>query len=137
MQDQIRLQSQEEDVWLCFSPIKKHRQDFLIEKATELGVSRLVPLEMDHTNLGAFNQEKTFRQSIEAAEQSERLSVPIVEGLSKLIVWLKDWPKGRLLYVALERDEKDTGLVHVLDRKQEAAFLVGPEGGFSEITDCP
>ncbi|MFN7662385.1 MAG: 16S rRNA (uracil(1498)-N(3))-methyltransferase [Alphaproteobacteria bacterium] len=127
----IRPQSKAPTVWLAFSPLKKHRQDFLIEKTTELGVGTLVPLEMRYTNLLSFNTEKVTKQAIEAAEQCERLTIPDVKSLGGLVAWLKGWPTGRILYVALERQPEDT-LEKILEHDKKAAFLVGPEGGFSE-----
>lgn len=127
----IRPQSKAPTVWLGFSPLKKHRQDFLIEKTTELGVGALMPLEMRYTNLLSFNTKKVTKQVIEAAEQCERLTIPDVETLGGLATWLKGWPTGRILYVALERQAEET-LEKMFEKDKEAAFLVGPEGGFSE-----
>lgn len=127
-----RSQGSQHPLGLAFSPLKKHRQDFLIEKATELGVTHLMPVDMRYTNLLSFNQAKVLKQCIEAAEQCERLLVPEVEPLIKLALWLNSWAGDRSLYVALERASAEPSLVDVLEENKEAAFLVGPEGGFSE-----
>ena len=126
----VRPQGETPTVWLGFSPLKKHRQDFLVEKASELGVTHLVPLEMRYTNLLSFNREKVLKQVIEASEQCERLSVPEILPLRKLATFLEEWPKERILYVALER-KTEGNLKAVLEKDKEAGFLVGPEGGFS------
>ena len=68
--------AQEPDLWLCFAPIKRTRLDTLIEKATELGVSRFVPVFTRHTAMERVNAERLRAIAIEAAEQCERLSVP-------------------------------------------------------------
>lgn len=129
---QVKVQNFLPSVSLAFSPLKKHRQDFLIEKATELGVTHLIPLEMGHTNLLSFNHEKVRLQCREASEQCERLSVPEVEKLTPFGGWLKLWPIEKPLYVALERLDTPVSFMDVLNHPKDVAFLVGPEGGFSE-----
>lgn len=130
--EQLKPQNVMISIWLGFSPLKKHRQDFLIEKSTELGVTQLVPVRMQYTNLHSFNKEKVVKQCVEAAEQSERLSVPMVADLINLERWLAQWPKDRLLYVALERETHPSQLIDVIEENKKVGFLVGPEGGFSE-----
>lgn len=129
--EEVKPQEQRPSLWLGFSPLKKHRQDFLIEKATELGVTRLIPIEMRYTNLLSFNEQKVEKQAIEAAEQCERGDVPEVSSCTKLKTLLDAWPRERVLYVALER-RGNGNLGEMLEREKEAGFLVGPEGGFSE-----
>jgi 16S rRNA (uracil1498-N3)-methyltransferase len=130
--EQLKPQHEMVSIWLGFSLLKKHRQDFLIEKATELGVTQFIPVEMERTNLHSFNKEKVSKQGIEAAEQSERLSIPTVEDLVNLEKWLVHWPKDRLLYVALERAPHLSQLINTIEKDEKVGFLVGPEGGFSE-----
>jgi len=98
------------DLWLLFAPIKKTRTDFIVEKATEMGVSRIFPVNTDYTNSDRIKQSRLQSHSIEAAEQCGGTYVPPVDELSKLTSILKDWPK-------------------VGDKW---AILIGPEGGFSK-----
>lgn len=130
-EEKIRDQPESSSLWLVFSPLKKHRQDLLVEKATELGVTHLVPGTLRYTNMTSFNEDKVRAQTIEAAEQCERLSVPEIRPLIKLEAILKEWPTGRVLYVALERSSPKRLLKEVLDPQKDAGFLIGPEGGFA------
>ncbi|MBO6518675.1 MAG: 16S rRNA (uracil(1498)-N(3))-methyltransferase [Rhodospirillales bacterium] len=126
-----REQDAEPDVWLAFAPLKKDRTDFLIEKATELGVRRLLPVTTQHTQSARLRTDRLHATAIEAAEQSRRLSVPAIAEPASLDRVLADWPAGRrLVYL----DETGTGapLAAVLAEGHDAlGFLIGPEGGFS------
>jgi 16S rRNA (uracil1498-N3)-methyltransferase len=114
-----------------FAPLKKDPLAFLVEKATELGVSALYPVVTEYAETKAFSVSKAETYAIEAAEQCERLTVPPIHPLQPLADVLKAWPEGRVLYVCVERKEAPV-LLKALDPSKEAAFLVGPEGGFSE-----
>ncbi len=131
--EKIREQQQETDLWLCFAPIKRTRIDFLVEKATELGVSRLQPVLTQHTNSGRVNLHRMTARCIEAAEQSERLTVPQVIELVELAQLLKSWPEDRCLLFCDER-QGAASLVDVaaLAEDQKFALLIGPEGGFDD-----
>jgi 16S rRNA (uracil1498-N3)-methyltransferase len=133
LKEQLQPQSPEPDLWLCFAPIKRTRIDFLVEKATELGVSRLQPVVTRNTNSARVNLHRMTARVIEAAEQCERLSVPEIMDAKSLLEMLENWPDDRPLLFCDER-EGAKGLVEVAaSRNGEAyAFLIGPEGGFSE-----
>mgnify|MGYP003344777899 CR=1 FL=1 len=73
-----REQTAEPDLWLCFAPIKRARIDLIAEKATELGVAVLQPVLTQHTAVERVNVERLQAHAIEAAEQTERLTVPQV-----------------------------------------------------------
>ena len=122
-----RLQSEEKksDVWLCFAPVKKDKMDFIIQKATELGVDVLQPVITRRTVAGHINTTKMQLQAIEASEQCERLTVPEIKEAVSLDLLLDKWEKGRTLYYLNERGEGDN-----LVKKEKVAYLVGPEGGF-------
>ncbi len=124
-----RLQSEESlaDVWLCFSVIKKDNMEFIIQKATELGVAVLQPVITRRTVVGHINTQKMRLQAIEAAEQSERLTVPKINEAVSLDKMLDNWDKSRTLYFLDERTAGDA-----LKLKEKVAYLVGPEGGFDE-----
>lgn len=127
---QIKQQKSESDLWLLYSPLKPKRQEFLIEKATELGVSCLWPIHCERTSLPKVNLEKIQAHVIEAAEQCERLTLPEVKPLTPLSKVLKEWPSTRTLIFG---DETLTSpSIATLSPKESYAFFVGPEGGFSE-----
>lgn len=122
-------------IHLLFSPIKKNRMDFLIEKAVELGATDLHPVLMDHTDIGKINQDRMVAQVIEAAEQCERLSIPELHSVKKFSSILAGkWHFTETVYVCLERTEDIAPLSvqAAQSSKNDAALCIGPEGGFSE-----
>lgn len=130
--ERTRPQAPEPDLWLAFAPLKKARTDFVVEKAAELGVSRVVPVFTERTDAGRVNVERLAATAKEAAEQCERLTVPEVAEAVPLARLLQGWPAARRLYVLSERD--DTALAPASAFRGHdgpAALLVGPEGGFS------
>lgn len=130
--EQIRPQPEDrEPVHLLFSPIKKQRMDFLIEKAVELGVTDLHPLLMRRTEMRKINQERTRAQIIEAAEQSERLDLPKLHAMTKLESLFTTFPDHIQIYACTEREDAPA-LETALPRNGTVAFLIGPEGGFDE-----
>ena len=84
----------EPDLWLVFAPIKRTRLDWLVEKATELGVSALLPVWTVRTQVERVNLERLRAHAIEAAEQSERVSVPEIRAPEPLDRLLASWPAG-------------------------------------------
>jgi 16S rRNA (uracil1498-N3)-methyltransferase len=123
----------ETDLWLLFAPIKRGRIDWLVEKATELGVSVLMPVWTAHTQVERLNIERLRTHAIEAAEQSERLSVPELRPPEALARVIASWPSERRLIIC---DESGRGepigdaAAHLTCRP--AALLIGPEGGFDD-----
>lgn len=141
VEDLLQAQKAEPDLWLCFAPIKRARLDFLAEKATELGVARLLPVMTQRTIVTRVKGERLAANAREAAEQCERLTVPQVEEPRPLAELLADWPEGRRLLVCAEAGAARP-LAEVLLRAVgnppgggslgSWAFLTGPEGGFSQ-----
>jgi len=132
--EQIRPPQSEPGAWLAFAPVKKTRTDFIVEKATELGVEKLLPVFTKFTATTRVNVERMGAIAIEAAEQCQRLSVPEIAQPCTLEELIADWPGTRKLFVA---DEKGGGvmLAQALSNDIEVSehgFLVGPEGGFSD-----
>lgn len=129
---QSKVFNQAPDLWLLFAPVKKDKTDFIIEKATELGVRRIVPTITERTIVEKVRSERYNAQAIEAAEQCRRLDVPAIAvaiGLSDL---LSGWNPERTLFFM---DETGRGLPAIPafnNTGTPAAILVGPEGGFSE-----
>lgn len=124
----------EADLWLLFAPLKRSRLDWLVEKATELGATALVPVWTERTQPERLNRERLANLAIAAAEQSERLSVPEVREPEPLDRVLAAWPAGRRLVVC---DESGAGrpiaaALAELSPEAPAAVLIGPEGGFTD-----
>jgi 16S rRNA (uracil1498-N3)-methyltransferase len=123
----------EPDLWLMFAPIKRTRLDWLVEKATELGVAALLPVWTARTQVERVNLERLRAHAIEAAEQCERLSVPELRAPEQLDRLLAVWPGERQLVVC---DESGAGepISETAAKLPPGpvAFLVGPEGGFDE-----
>ena len=133
VEGQLRPPETEPDLWLLFAPIKRARLDWLVEKATELGISALMPVWTARTQSERLNLERLRAHAVEAAEQSERLSVPELCAPETLGRVLGAWPHERPLIVC---DESGAGepIGEVATRLARApvAFLVGPEGGFDQ-----
>lgn len=130
---QRRPQQGEPDLWLLFAPIKRGRIDFIAEKASELGVSRLWPVFTRRTDPNRVNTDRLRANAIEAAEQCERLTVPELSEPVPLDKALAGWPEGRTLYLCAEAGHVRSIAEAVRAQPRgPAAFLVGPEGGFQQ-----
>jgi 16S rRNA (uracil1498-N3)-methyltransferase len=129
----IRSPAPEPDLWLLFAPIKRTRLEWLVEKATELGASALLPVWTARTQAERLNLERLRAHAIEAAEQSERLSVPELRSPEALARVLADWPSERRLIFCDESGEGEP-IVDAVPRLPPGpiALLVGPEGGFDQ-----
>ena len=123
---QTRPQQAERALVLMFALLKRDTTDLVVQKATELGVSALRPVITERTNAARTNEERLRAIAIEAAEQCERLTVPVIHpptGLAEALeVWPGDWP----LFCAMER--ADVAPLRAV--AGAAGLLVGPEGGF-------
>ncbi len=133
---QLRPQTPEPDLWLAFAPLKKTNTDFVIEKATELGVSRLIPVFTERTNTTRVKSERLKAIAMEAAEQCDRLSVPEVMEPVEFREFLDGWPDGRTLMVPDETGGGQSlrGALEVSSHDEYITphgFLIGPEGGFA------
>ena len=131
---QLRAVAPEPDLWLLFAPIRRTRLDWLIEKATELGVAALLPVGTARTQPERLNRDRLRALAVAAAEQSERLSVPRVAALEPLDRVLAAWPAGRHL-VLCDESGAGTPIAEALAGfapDKPAALLVGPEGGFTD-----
>ena len=137
---QRRPPAAESDLWLLFAPIKFGRIDFLAQKATELGATRLMPVFTRRTAVERVNAERLRANAVEAAEQCERLGVPAVDEATTLERAIGAWPRERRLYVCAERRGAEPAAVafarHAAGTPAgtsagaPAGILVGPEGGF-------
>lgn len=117
------------DLWLCVAPIKRGRIDWVAEKASELGVARLVPVQTRRAVVDRLNNDRLRAHMIEAAEQCERTALPELAAMVPLDMLLRGWPAGRALFFADE--EGGAPMVEaVRAHPGPAAILIGPEGGF-------
>lgn len=119
-------------LWLAFSPLKHEAMGFLIEKATELGVTHLQPLITDRCNNHRLNLERLQKNAIEAAQQCERHDIPLVLEPITFGKFLSDLPPI-LWFAALERKQSES-IKQALEKenhKMPWGFIIGPEGGFS------
>lgn len=133
----LRPQNAESGPWLAFAPVKKTQTGFIVEKATELGVSRLCPVFTSRTNSARVNPDRMRARAIEASEQCGRLTVPEIAAPETLQRFTDEWPAERRLLVL---DESGAGqpIAKVLENlhhvsgglSPECGFLSGPEGGF-------
>ena len=136
----------ETDVWLIFAPIKLFRMNITIQKATELGISRFIPCITQNTNQPKINIRNLKMNIIEASEQSERLSLPLIDSPTKLETLVENFPKDRCLIFCNENHENLPMIYEALSNKitqyKKWAVIIGPEGGFSDeeiekITSLP
>lgn len=119
----------EAEISLCFAPIKQSRLDWLVEKATELGAGRLVPVITRRTQVPRINRDRLRAIAIEAAEQCERLTVPDIEPVIPLEKFIAAWPAGCPLVTCIER--QDAPLLRTAVPPPPFGILIGPEGGFA------
>ncbi len=132
----IKEIEQETDLWLIFAPIKSFRMNITIQKATELGVSRFVPCITQNTNQPKINIRNLKLNIIEASEQSERLSIPIIDQPIKIDNLIEYFPKDRCLIFCNEKHVSlpsiHEAILSKIEQFNKWAVLIGPEGGFSE-----
>lgn len=127
---QIRPQLDPPDLWLLFAPIKKARTDFIVEKATELGASRIIPIQTEFTNSERIRQDRLQAHAVEAAEQCGGTFVPEVAAMEPLSGILQSWDANRCILWADESRLGPADTLSLLERGKWAV-LIGPEGGFS------
>ncbi|CAN0556981.1 unnamed protein product, partial [Laminaria digitata] len=123
------------DLWLCTAPIKKDRFNWIVEKATELGVAKIMPVQTERTQGQGLKPEKLRAHMIEAAEQCERTALPSLDPLTRLTTLLDQWPADRHLFFADERIHatgEGSFRKALVAHAGPAAILIGPEGGFSD-----
>lgn len=130
--EQTRPQQNPPDLWLLFAPIKKARTDFIVEKATEMGAARILPVQTAFTNSERIRRDRLQAHAVEAAEQCGGTFVPEVADLSRLDRLLSDWPKDRHLMFCDETLAAEGPGFGLPDTPGPWAILIGPEGGFSE-----
>ena len=123
--------SNEKNIWLAFSPIKKVPQDLMIQKTTELGIQKFIPLLCERSVVREINIKRTEKIITEACEQSNRITVPKIQELQMLDEFIKNFPDdGKIVFCDINSQSKD--LYNKLSKKNPICILIGPEGDFSE-----
>lgn len=125
----LRPQEAEPDIWLGFALLKRDATDLVVRQATELGVAAIWPVLTARTNVQRVNLDRLHAIAIEAAEQSERLTVPAIHAPRPLAALLDAWPVARPLIVAAERIQAPA----IAACPGPVALLIGPEGGFTPV----
>ena len=126
---QLRKKESSKELWLAFSPIKSNYQNFMIQKATELGVTKFLPIIFDRTVVRKINNERLEKIVIEASEQSNRLNVPEIEKAQDLKNFLNSNSMD-LIFTDLNSDNKKIEKSKLTDKP--ICIIIGPEGDFSE-----
>ena len=125
---QLRQKENFKELWLAFSPIKSNYFNFMIQKATELGVTKFLPIIFDRTIVRKINKERLEKVIIEAAEQSNRINVPVIEQPQTLKNFLKN--DMDLIFTDLNASNKKIDLKMITSNP--TCVIIGPEGDFSE-----
>jgi 16S rRNA (uracil1498-N3)-methyltransferase len=126
---QLRQKESSKEIWLAFSPIKSNYFNFMIQKATELGVTKFLPIIFDRTIVRKINKERLEKVIIEASEQSNRINVPSIEKPRSLKELLDD-EKVDLIFTDLNSQNKKLNLDNLTTNP--VCVIIGPEGDFSE-----
>ena len=127
---QLRQKENIIELWLAFSPIKLNYQNFMIQKATELGVTKFSPIIFDRTVVRKVNKERLERIAIEASEQSNRINVPSIESPQNLDNFLK---KNPMNIIFTDLNSKNYKVDKSKFNNKPVCIIIGPEGDFSEV----
>ena len=127
---QLRQKETTKELWLAFSPIKSNYFNFMIQKATELGVTKFLPIVFDRTIVRKINKERLEKVIIEAAEQSNRINVPSIEEPQSLNSFLGN-SKMDLIFTDLNTSNTKIDLNQLTSNP--TCVIIGPEGDFSEV----
>ena len=127
---QLRQKENTKDLWLAFSPIKSNYQNFMIQKATELGVTKFLPIIFERTIVRSINVERLKKIAVEASEQSNRINIPSVEQTQNLESFLNS-NLVDLIFTDLNSNNKKIDKSKLTNKP--ICIIVGPEGDFSEL----
>ena len=129
--EKLRHKDITKEIWLAFSPIKSNYFNFMIQKATELGVTRFIPIIFDRTIVRKINKERLEKIIIEATEQSNRINIPILEKPQNLKKFLSNnLKKIDLVFTDLNTTKKKLEIN--MEANKPLCAIVGPEGDFTE-----
>ena len=123
----LRSANNEKEIWLAFAPIKLNYLNLMIQKATEIGVTRFIPILTERTIVRKLNEKRIDKIIIEASEQSNRLKIPSLDKLTKLDIFLRSNHNTNIIFGDLNTNNKKIDLKN----KEPICVLIGPEGDFS------
>ena len=126
---QLRKKESSKQLWLAFSPIRSNYQNFMIQKATELGVTKFLPIIFDRSVVRKINNKRLEKIVIEASEQSNRLNIPVIEDVQDLKTFLKV-NSMHLIFTDLNSENDKVDKSKLTDKP--ICIIIGPEGDFSE-----
>ena len=127
VEKKLRSADNPREIWLAFTPIKLNYLNLMIQKATELGVTRFIPLLSDRTVVRKINEKRVKKIIVEASEQCNRLNLPILDKLKKLEEFLKENTDTTIFFGDLNSDNKKIDI----QSDEPICVLIGPEGDFS------
>ena len=128
--EKLRQQKDAKEIWLAFSPIKSNYFNFMIQKATELGVTKFIPIIFDRTIVRKLNNQRIEKIIIEATEQSNRINLPILEKPQNLKNFLSyNSNKIELIFADLNTSKKKLNIDKISNKP--LCVIIGPEGDFS------
>ena len=125
---QLRQKENKREIWLAFSPIKSNYFNFMIQKATELGVTKFLPIIFERTIVRKINKGRLEKVIIEATEQSNRINIPIIEEPQKL----KSFLSNDMDLIFTDLNTSNTKIDSKKLTTKPTCVIVGPEGDFSE-----
>ena len=123
----LRSNTDEKEIWLAFAPIKLNYLNLMIQKATELGVTKFIPILTERTIVRKINQNRINKIIVEASEQSNRLKVPKLEEIVKLENFLKSNQKTNIIFGDLNTKNSNLSIKGI----EPLCVLIGPEGDFT------
>jgi 16S rRNA (uracil1498-N3)-methyltransferase len=131
--EKLRDKKNEQNIWLAFTPIKQNSLNFTIQKTTELGVQKFIPIISERTEVKDINIDRIKKIIIESAEQSNRISVPEITKLVTLKNFISNFPqKGCLIFCDINCDKNNLRNILLQKYLGPICILIGPEGDFSE-----
>ena len=129
---QLRQKENENELWLAFSPIKSNYFNFMIQKATELGITKFLPVIFDRSIVRKINKTRLDKIIIEATEQSNRIKIPFLEKPKSLKKFLSD-NKNKINLVFADLNSRNNKLDIKNLSKKPTCLIIGPDGDFSEL----
>tara|TARA_B100000530_G_scaffold17248_1_gene11563 strand:+ start:559 stop:1257 length:699 start_codon:yes stop_codon:yes gene_type:complete len=127
IQKKFRSAENDKEIWLAFTPIKLNYLNLMIQKATELGITRFIPILTERTVVRKLNEKRIHKIIAEASEQSNRLNIPKLDKIIKLENFLKSNQNINIVFGDLNSERTKLNL----EKKEPICILIGPEGDFT------
>ena len=127
VQKKLRSAENDKEIWLAFTPIKLNYLNLMIQKATELGITRFIPILTERTVVRKLNEKRIHKIIAEASEQSNRLNIPKLDKIIKLDNFLKSNQNINVVFGDLNSERTKLNL----EKKETICILIGPEGDFT------